>query len=388
MTMRDDAPVRDARNVPDHTKLLLYVRAGGRCEFDGCNEYLLEHHVTLDAVNVGQLAHIVAFKERGPRGDDPARPVDINDAANLMLLCHRCHTEIDNRETGAKFSREILDGFKRDHEARIFHLTGRKSQRKTTIVEIRAKIGGQVTAIPEAQIWDAVTPMYPAGREWCVIDLTTFDDDSAEYYAVARRAIEDELRHVYSRGGGRDLPTHISVFGLAPIPLLVFFGSQLSNKGPVELFQKHRDTQDWSWKTDGAPVGYEFRAIRRGSDATRVALVLSLSASLDLTRLPPMIDETYSVYEITLVNTTPNPLFLRRREDLAAFRSVYHEAHAAILRDHGSLTSIDVFPAVPAPIAVACGFELFPKVSPTLRVYDHDQRRGGWVHALDVGRAG
>jgi hypothetical protein len=70
--MRDDAPVRDVRAVPDKTKLLLYVRAGGRCEFDGCNEYLLEHHVTLDALNVGQMAHIVAFKESTQRVLDEA----------------------------------------------------------------------------------------------------------------------------------------------------------------------------------------------------------------------------------------------------------------------------------------------------------------------------
>lgn len=385
--MRDDAPVQDVRNVPDKTKLFLYVRAGGRCEFDGCNEYLLEHHVTLDPLNVGQTAHIVAFKEAGPRGDDPDRPIDINDAANLMLLCHRCHKEIDDRETGAKFTRAILESYKRDHEARILHLTSAKAQKKTCILEIRAKIGGQVTAIPEAHIWDAVAPMYPATRDWCVVDLTAFDDDSSAYYEAARRVIERDVRHLYTRIGRQDVPQHLSVFGLAPMPLLILLGSRLSNKGPVELFQKHRDTQDWTWKAEGAQVEYAFRTVRRGTDVTRVALVLSLSAALDLTRLPAAIDETYSIYEITLTKPmVPTPTFLRRREDVVAFRSVYQEAHAAILRDHGSLAVFDVFPAVPAPIAIVCGFELFPKASPVLRVYDHDQRRGGWVHALDVGR--
>jgi hypothetical protein len=44
-----------------------------------------------------------------------------------------------------------------------------------------------------------------------------------------------------------------------------------------------------------------------------------------------------------------------------------------------------VFPAVPAPLAIAAGFELFPKVSPVLRIWDHDRRQGGWVRALDIG---
>jgi hypothetical protein len=381
--MRDDAPVADVRTITDRAKLFLYVRAGGRCEFDGCNEYVLEHHVTLDPLNVGQMAHIVAFKVRGPRGDDPERPADINDPDNLMLLCHRCHTEIDNRETGAKFTRAILEGFKRDHEKVIFHLTDRKTQKRTTILELRSKIGGQVTSLPPAHVWDAVSPRYP-DREWFVINLATFDDDSPAYYQLASREIETRVQRLYDYRG--DGPLDVSVFGLAAMPLLIFLGSRLSNKGPVHVYQKHRDTQDWTWKPDGPLVEYGFRCVRRGTDRERVALVLSLSARIDLDRLPASIDATYTVYELFLSTQEPSPLFLRRRDDLAAFQAAYHAAHGAILRDHGSVTAVDLFPAVPAPIAVACGFELFPKVSPVLRIWDHDRRQGGWVHVLDIGQ--
>lgn len=383
--MRDDAPVADVRTIPDKTRLFLYVRAGGRCEFDGCNEYLLEHHVTLDPLNVGQVAHIVAFKIMGPRGDDPERPADINDPDNLMLLCHRCHTEIDNPETGAKFTRAILEGFKRDHEKVIFHLTDRKTQKRTTILELRSKIGGQVTSLPPAQVWDAVSPRYP-DREWFVIDLSTFDDDSPAYYQLASREIEARVQRLYDQRRS-DAALDLSVFGLTAMPLLMFLGSRLSNKGPVHLYQKHRDTQDWTWKVDGSPVEYGFHRVRAGTDREHVALALSLSAKLDLDRLPAAIDATYTVYELSIDSQEPSPLFLRRRDDVAAFQSAYHAAHAAILRDHGSVDTVDVFPAVPAPIAIACGFELFPKVSPVLRVWDHDRRQGGWVHALDIGTA-
>lgn len=382
--MRPDAPVQDvaSRTIPDKTRLFLYVVAGGRCEFDGCNEYLMEHHVTLDRLNVGQMAHIVAFKEAGPRGDDPDRPVDINDPGNLMLLCHRCHKEIDDPETGAKFTREILEGFKRDHERTIRHLTDRKAEKKTAVIELRSKIGGQVTSLPATQVWDAVSPMYPE-RDPCVIDISTFDDDSPEYYQLASREITARVQRFYDARRG-DAPLDISVFGLAPMPLLMLLGSCLSNKGPVKLYQKHRDTQDWTWKLDGPDVEYVFRQVRRGTDREKVALVLSLSASIDLRRLP--LDETFTLYELTLVHPEPSPLFLRRREDLAAFQTAYHGAHAAILRDHGSIAAIDVFPAMPAPLGIASGFALFPKVSPVLRVWDHDRRQGGWVHVLDIGR--
>lgn len=53
-------PVRQIRAVPPLVRLLLFVEAGGRCEFDGCNKYLLEHHVTLTtgiAARYPELSH-------------------------------------------------------------------------------------------------------------------------------------------------------------------------------------------------------------------------------------------------------------------------------------------------------------------------------------------
>src|SRR5438445_13057633 len=76
-----------SRSISKLTQLLLFVRAGGRCEFDGCNKYLLEHHLTLTEGNFAQVAHIVAFKVAGPRGREGPRPEGINDVANLMRLC-------------------------------------------------------------------------------------------------------------------------------------------------------------------------------------------------------------------------------------------------------------------------------------------------------------
>lgn len=46
-----------SRSIKDLTRLLLFVRAGGRCEFDGCNDYLLQHPLTLTPGNFAQMAH-------------------------------------------------------------------------------------------------------------------------------------------------------------------------------------------------------------------------------------------------------------------------------------------------------------------------------------------
>src|ERR1051326_7959906 len=72
-----------SRRIPERTKVLLAVRAGGRCEFDGCNNYLFEHPLTLQTGNFSQLAHIVAFSPRGPRSRAPLPPKLLNTESNL-----------------------------------------------------------------------------------------------------------------------------------------------------------------------------------------------------------------------------------------------------------------------------------------------------------------
>jgi hypothetical protein len=80
----------------------------------------------------------------------------------------------------------------------------------------------------------------------------------------------------------------------------------------------------------------------------------------------------------------PTPSFLNTKADLTAFQTRYREAIATIGREHGMIEGVAVFPAVPAPAAVACGHELLPKVHPALKVYDYDKRQSGFRYALTV----
>jgi hypothetical protein len=177
---------------------------------------------------------------------------------------------------------------------------------------------------------------------------------------------------------------HISLFALAPIPLLIYLGRQLSNKVPVDPYQRHRDTEDWAWKQGGDPVGYKFLPVRKGTSRSKVALVLPLSGSIKIKDLPAEIDSRFSIYEITLMSGTANPTYLRLREDVTEFRRVYQEALRAIADKHRALREIHLFPAVPAPIAVLCGRELLPKVDPALLVYDYDKHKGGFTPTLRI----
>jgi len=168
------------------------------------------------------------------------------------------------------------------------------------------------------------------------------------------------------------------------MPLLIFLGSQLSNKISTDLYQRHQDTESWTWRESGLPVKYKFCKIRGGSDSGRAALLLCLSGSGPRENLPPHIDSTYFVYELTLDGSTPSPTFLSLREDLENFRIAYQGALAVIAKLHGSLKQLELFQAVPAPVAVLCGREILPKIHPALRVYDYDKSKGGFAYQMTV----
>ena len=65
-------------------------------------------------------------------------------------------------------------------------------------------------------------------------------------------------------------------------------------------------------------------------------------------------------------------------------RAKYQDVLAEIMKEHPKLEELDLFPAVPAPVAVLCGRETLPKVHPALQVHDFGKGRNGFVYQLTV----
>jgi len=370
------------RDVPEKTRVLLAVRSGGRCEFAGCNKYTFEHPLTLRDGNYSECAHIVAFSEQGPRGHDGDRPEDVHCIENLMHLCFDCHKTIDDHPTD--YTRAILETYKSEHEARIQHVTDLGPDMRTTVVQLKALIGGDAVDIPLTHVYDAVKPRYPSNKHGHLIDLTAISIDDDRFMELAAMTITQEVDKLYAPGMDVTKSRHISLFALAPIPFLVHLGRRLSNKITVDLFQRHRDIgSPWTWRTSGKPANYVVNLLQRGNDPASVALIASLSGVILRVNLPSAIDDAFTIYEITLKDEIPNVDFLRRREDLDRFRETYREKFLAPLRrDHATAKGLHVFPAVPAPVAISLGHDLLPKIDPTLLIYDADRARGGFTLRL------
>lgn len=101
--------------VSDPDLKLLWGRAAGICSNPKCRTDLT---VLLDEAkeyNVGEMAHLIAKSEGGPRGIEGGG----SDAyANLILLCPTCHTHIDKSPEGT-YTVEQLNLWKQEHEKNI-----------------------------------------------------------------------------------------------------------------------------------------------------------------------------------------------------------------------------------------------------------------------------
>lgn len=377
------SPVRTVRRIPDIRRLILTVRAGGRCEFDGHNRYLFRHSLTLTEGNFSEAAHIVAFSERGPRGTDAGRDAstDIHNVRNLMLLCPECHKLIDDHPD--EYSVRVLRAFKRKHERRIEHLTSLKPDSLTTAVVMQGNVAGQRFALPPGQLHEAVAPRYPKDDDPFLIDLSSITDVGDEaYLTTATRKIDEELPRLYADHLDGHRVDHLSVFAIASIPVLVHFGSRLSDKVPTALYQRHRGSEGWTWPETGVSARYSFSALRKGSSSDDVALLLSLSGHVDPTGLPASIGRSFTLYELRLASEVPHTQFLTHRADLDAFEREYQVALGMIRLTHPRLKLLHLVPAVPAPVAVACGRSLL-RVDPALLVYDY-RRAEGYIGTLTV----
>jgi SMODS-associated and fused to various effectors sensor domain/HNH endonuclease len=374
-----------SRHIPEKIKVLLAALSAGRCEFRGCNEYLFEHPLTLEGGNFSEKAHIYPFGNKGPRSDDGSRPADVHAIENLLVLCQACHKLVDDNPK--TYTREILEEHKKEHEDRVRYVTGLGPEMRTSVVQLKSRIGGDAVDIPANEICEAIAPRYPAGdKEGTIIDLTTIRDDRPdEYYRVAERQIRQSIDRLYEPGMSVDSTRHISLFALTQIPLLVHLGRCLSNKIPVDFYQRHRDqTNPWKWPEDEEPVRYKQVMPRKGTDRNHVALTVSLSGQISLDSLPERIDESFFVYDIGLDDRKPGTDFLRKRQDLDEFRRTYRGFLSDLMASHPSIEELHLFPAVPAPTAITLGHDLLPKVHPVLIVYDWDKRGGGFIRRIRV----
>ncbi len=375
------SPTEPKRRILEKETLLLWVRSGGRCA--KCNDYLLEEPDFESIINLGERAHIAGWQDTpgSPRGASAVPIGERNDVENLVLLCQVCHKIVDDTSTRDYFTEERLLGLKHRHETRIRHLTEMKPSQETAVVRMLGLVRGSVPELSRNTAMQTVIASgdryayFPltADRHSIEIDLSSLPDPEtiSTAYWIAAKSIIDSFLMRLTDGVRTKHISHLSVFAIARIPLLVYLGYAIDDKIPADLYQKHRgEGETWQWQNDLQPTTFTTRLLRDGADSTDVILIVSLSGSIDISELPGYVADGRPVYEIRPEGVAPNRDLFRSRATLRAFTDCYHDFLSGLEARSKSFRTIHLFPAAPVTAAIACGRGLMRHVQPGIRIYD------------------
>lgn len=375
---------RETRHVPLGTQLLLWGRAAGRCEFAGCNQPLWKSPVTQEGLNLAQQAHIYSFSAEGPRGHAGIAPGQVNQPQNLMLVCHACHRKMDARKDGGRYPASLLRAMKREHERRIEMVTAVSADRTSHVLLYGANIGDHGSPLCFNEAAMAMFPTrYPA--EDFPIELGTvngpFVDRDVEFWAAEEanlvRKFNQRVKERIAAGDVR----HLSVFALAPQPLIVFLGTLLGDILPMDVYQRHREPTTWEWPVGANTPAFEVREPEHESGPA--ALVLALSASVGSDRITRLLGTDASIWTVTVA--TPHNDLMKSRAQLAQLRILLRALLDRIKAAKGQATRLHVFPVAPVAAAVELGRVRMPKADMPWQVYDQVNARGGFIPALTIG---
>ncbi len=364
------------RHISLPVTAMLWGRAGGRCEFAGCNRPLWMSLVTQSEVNVAQKAHIRSFSPYGPRGRQGTSKERLNATENLMLVCHQCHTVIDGPGGEQTYPAELLVDMKKRHEDRVELVTAIAPEHTSNILLYGSNIGDQSPCLSFRQAAAAMMPArFPASRSYFALQMSNVASTDLEETFWANE--ESNLKRLFEKRVREPLSEpsadkHLSVFAMAAQPLLVRLGTLLGDISEVDVYQRHREPQTWNWPERAERL--KFKVVGPQSSEGPPALLVDISARVTGDRVHQVLGEGACVWQLTV--ETPHNDIIKSREHLAAFRAALRPLFNTIKEKHGQNTLLHVFLAAPVSVCVEFGRVRMPKADMPWVLYDHHNVHG------------
>ncbi len=368
--------------IPQKLQSAIWARAGGRCQYRGCNVDLVGDLIAGRRDGLyGFIAHIVADSADGPRGD-PVRSAELaKDLANLMLMCGRHHKLIDV-DAVADHPTELLLAMKAAHESRIALVAGIDEERSSHVLRFCANIGQNEALVSKQAVFSAMAPdRFPESDQTIDLELLNLamTDGEREFWTTQVDNLRRQFAAKVSGRIERQEIRHVSVFALAPQPLLIELGRLLGEIVPVATHQRHREPASWKWARDSEPVAYSTSAptARNGP----VVLKLGVSATVTDDRIEAVLGSKPAIWSLSA--DAPGNDIIRHPDDQASYRKLLRGLFDRIKATHGPAGDLHVFPAVPASLAVETGRVWMPKADLPMVVYDQQPGRG-FVRTLRI----
>jgi 5-methylcytosine-specific restriction endonuclease McrA len=363
-------------DISPSVRTAVWARAAGCCV--RCHVNLIGAGSTyLHSVLMGELAHNVGATASAGSPRALAEEIEDREAEeNLILLCHSCHRTVDNADHAAYFTTEVLRTMKQEHEGRVRAAASTGGMPQTAALRVGGLVRGAMSMASQRQTADALLADGYLGLvegRWQGDFLAELSGTPARpsYWDAAQEEIDEQVSLVEQAvGSGR--VDHLSVFAIAPVPLLVYLGSRLDDKTDTRLYQKHRDgDQGWRWDLAAAVRAFEVEMPKAASPQSEAVLAISLTAKVNKETLPKALRDL-PYFEIWPTGGEFGPSVVAHPDTLRNFAEVWRTLLAAVEAKCAGSTRWHLIAACPVTAAVEAGRCFMREVQPPISVYQRD----------------
>lgn len=342
---------------------VLWGRSAGRCSMPECRVELLVDDSEYDpVVIIGDIAHVVASSNEGPRGNKCKNIGKRDEYENLILLCKNCHAKIDGQKK--KFTVDAIKKIKADHEAWVRTSLPERGQSNTGWETILLQ---GVKPFDAQRAIDALSPDYPEGKP----HLIAVCPEKEEWRTIYQR-IALVVNGLFERSD--PFNKRFAVFPLAPVSACVTLGFCLSDRPRVRLFHYHRYSQSWNWKAsrrgDAKPkvVGLPARANHKHG---QIVICFEISAKIQKVHINAVGEKVIGAISIQVPR--PSTSWLRSERQLDELGRIAHETFEIIQNQFPNATSWHLLLATPAPVAVRIGQAMNHTMIPRVQLYEFNR---------------
>ncbi len=328
-------------------------------------------------VVIGDIAHIEASSNCGPRANAKATSAERDQYDNLILLCKNCHTRLDGQKSANPV--KVVRQLKADHEAWVRASLPERGRSSTGwnvfILQGEHPIDPGRTEAALAPDFQAGQPLVftaiPSRQSW----TDTFGD------------MEKAVDSLFATADPFD--RRFAVFPLAPVSACISLGYLFTSRPRVRLFQYHRDDHTWRWpdkpasNADIAVSGLSATAV---GAAGKLAVCFDLSAQVQESDLP-MLPEGF-LATVRLSIPSPSTSWLQTPAQLDQLGTVTRQVFEDISRLYPRASQWHVFYAGPAPGAVKVGQQFNPTMTPPVQLYEFSRcRQPRYEASIMLGRS-
>ena len=370
-----------SRNIPKNTGLALWAKSAGRCQI--CGSKLYENEKFGLEINISQQAHIHAFSKKGSRHTDEI--IDVHSIDNLMLLCYEDHHTIDNKPE--QFTVELLQGLKADFENKVASVVD-IIRKKTSVIYYSSNIS-ELDSSPKTknELNRALLDfnLFSDGHYYPIESpIPSIKQDDA-YFKIQKAILKSKLMQIKS---ALDEAEVVSVFAIAPQPLLMYLGYLLNDESDTRIFQKFRGgDSSWSWKSDQLTTTFHVdelfhNNLCNSNEITEVNLIVSISAEIAEMRIHSAVSQDIPTY--VLRSSYQGFDAIKSNADVNEFTKIFrNEAIEKIRQQFPKASIINIFPAMPVSLPVRMGMDYQKNVDIEWRIFNHNNE-DGFIYATSI----